>query len=414
MGSANRNPADRSPADRSPADKSPAKTGSFDFIRGEAELRTLARKLQTEAAIAVDTESNSLYAYREQVCLIQFSNTLQDFLVDPLAFQDLSALGPIFGDPKIEKVFHAAEYDLLCMRRDFGFETVNLFDTMAAARILGRTEIGLGSLLHAEFGVTLEKRYQRANWGQRPLPDYLLDYARLDTHYLLALRERLGRELEQRNLTALAQEDFRRLAANNHETNGNIPGSDRPVDCWRISGSYDLDARQAAILLELCRYRDDTARQLDRPLFKVLSDETLIAIAINKPKTREELQRLPGMGGGKNSRGGKDTRGGQMRRHGQHLLNAVQRGLKAKPIHPPRSKRLDPIIAERLEALRNWRKTAAARIGVPSDVVLPRDLMQALAIENPRSQGDLEAALKTVPWRLEHFGSQILETLNRH
>jgi ribonuclease D len=397
----------------SAADRSPAKPVTFDLIRGEADLRALAAKLRTMAAIAVDTESNSLYAYRERVCLIQFSSAEQDFLVDPLAFQDLSALGPVFGDPQIEKVFHAAEYDLLCLRRDFGFETVNLFDTMVAARILGRIEIGLGSLLNAEFGVTLEKRYQRANWGQRPLPDYLLDYARLDTHYLLALRERLGAELEQRSLMALAQEDFRRLAANNHETSWGIPGTDRPVDCWRISGSYDLDPQQAAILLELCRYRDQTARQLDRPLFKVLSDQTLIAIAINQPKTLEELERLPGMGGGKASRG-RSNRGSQMRRHGQHLLNAVQRGLEAKQVHPPRSKRPDPTISERLDALRNWRKTAAAQMGVPSDVVLPRDLMQALAYQNPRSQADLEAALKTVPWRLEHFGQQILEALNSH
>jgi ribonuclease D len=139
--------------------------------------------------VAVDTESNSLFAYREQVCLVQFSTTQADFLVDPLALADLTPLAPLFADPKIEKVFHAAEYDLLCLKRDFGFSFANLFDTMLAGRILGRKEIGLGAMLEAFYGVQADKRHQRANWGQRPLPAPLLEYATLDTHYLIPLRD---------------------------------------------------------------------------------------------------------------------------------------------------------------------------------------------------------------------------------
>ena len=116
-------------------------------ITHAAALRTLAKELQRHPIIAVDTESNSLYAYRERVCLIQFSTPLADTLVDPLALDDLTPLAPIFADPKIEKVFHAAEYDLICLKRDFGFEFANLFDTLVAARILGRKQVGLGAIL---------------------------------------------------------------------------------------------------------------------------------------------------------------------------------------------------------------------------------------------------------------------------
>ncbi len=87
-------------------------------------------------------------------------------MVDPLSIHDLSSIEPVFSNPKIEKIFHAAEYDLICLRRDFGFKVNHLFDTMIAARILGRREIGLGSLLENEFGIHLEKRFQRANWGK--------------------------------------------------------------------------------------------------------------------------------------------------------------------------------------------------------------------------------------------------------
>ena len=120
-------------------------------------------ELGREPLVAVDTESNSLHAYRERVCLIQFSIARADFLVDPLALKDLSSLAPIFEDERIEKIFHAAEYDLICLNRDFGFTFTNLFDTSVAARILGREAIGLGSMLEAEFGVRQNKRHQRAN-----------------------------------------------------------------------------------------------------------------------------------------------------------------------------------------------------------------------------------------------------------
>jgi len=181
------------------------------LITKAGELQQLVDKLALESIIAVDTESNSLFAYQEQVCLIQFSTQQYDYLVDPLALDDISSLEPIFSSPEIEVIFHAAEYDLLCLKRDFGFTFTNLFDTMVAARTLGQEAVGLGSLLKAKFGVAVEKKYQRANWGQRPLPEDMLQYAQLDTHYLIALRDILKQELITNGRYALAEEDFRRL-----------------------------------------------------------------------------------------------------------------------------------------------------------------------------------------------------------
>jgi ribonuclease D len=282
------------------------------------ELARLAGALQREPVVAVDTESNSLFAYQERVCLIQFSTRQEDYLVDPLALTDLSVLAPLFANPQIEKVFHAAEYDLLCMKRDFGFDFANLFDTMLAARILKRKAVGLGSILEEEFGVSADKRQQRANWGERPLRPHLLDYARMDTHYLIPLRERMGAELEARGMGALAREDFRRLCqVDAHITeNGREPA-------WRVSGVHTLSPKQAAVLNELCNYREHVARAIDRPLFKVIGDKTLVAIAEAQPGSLDELEGLPGM----------TPR--QIQRHGKHILQAVQRGKQAKPLHPP-------------------------------------------------------------------------------
>lgn len=364
------------------------------LVTRPASLQQMVKTLASQPIVAVDTESNSLHAYREQVCLIQFSIPKADYLVDPLVLPDVSCLAPIFTNPKIEKVFHAAEYDVICLRRDFGFEFSNLFDTMAAARILGRKAVGLGDILSAEFEITLDKRFQRANWGERPLPRSLQTYARLDTHYLIALRDRLRDELIGRDLWPLAAEDFARLCL----VNG------RPLDeesqaCWRINGVRDLTPQEAAVLVALCEYREGVAISLDRPRFKVLGDHTLLEIAFHRPASLDELRGLPGM-----------TQW-QIHRHGRSILEAVQRGLQAEPVHPPRTPRPDDSYLSRLEALKKWRKTTARKLEVESDIVLPRDLLNELAAHNPRTPQDLAEIMRNVPWRLERFGSQVLELL---
>ncbi len=358
-------------------------------------LKQLAQILSNQPVIAVDTESNSLFAYHEQVCLIQFSTPEADTLVDPLALDDLSMLGPIFAEPAIQKIFHAGEYDLLCLKRDFGFSFTNLFDTMIAARILGRKAVGLGALLEAEFGLMVDKRHQRANWGKRPLPDYLLDYARQDTHHLIALKDKLQKQLEEKGLLPLAEEDFRRLCLveNNHD-NG------KPA-CWRVNGAHQLSPQQAAVLQELCKYRDEVARQKNRPLFKVLSDHTLHAIASRSPSDLDELKSLPGM-----------TQH-LLNRHGKALLQAVERGIQAAPVHRPHNARPDERFLGRLEALKLWRKRKAQELGVESDVILPRDLLHRLAAQNPQGEQALVECLQDVPWRQQRFGGEILRVIRK-
>jgi ribonuclease D len=369
------------------------------LIKHPAELADLADKLRREAVIAVDTESNSLYAYQEQVCLIQFSTREQDYLVDPLAVEDLSPLAPIFRDPDIEKVFHAAEYDLLCLKRDYGFQFNNLFDTMHAARILGREAFGLGAILEEEFGVKLDKRFQRANWGQRPLPPDLLAYARLDTHFLISLRERLRKELRESGRWELAQEDFQRMR-NVPEMNGRAH-DDTQIGCWRVSGATDLTPQQAAVLFQLCKYRDRVARASNRPLFKVINDRTLLEIAINTPANMRELGRIPGM------------TYGQVQRHGNALLSAIQRGLDADPLYPPRQTRPSDDFLERVDRLKRWRKNTAQTMDVKSDVVLPRDLLYELAEKAPKDMEALAEVMAETRWRLERFGEEILDQMLR-
>ena len=367
------------------------------FVNTPNKLEKMIADLMKEPIVAVDTESNSLYAYQERVCLIQFSIPERDFLVDPLSVFDLSALGPLFASPEIEKIFHAAEYDLIMLDQDFGFELSNLFDTMVAARILGWKAVGLGSILQDQFGIQVQKKYQRANWGRRPLPDEMLTYAQLDTHYLIPLRKRIKDELEKTGRWSLAQEDFERGCQVN--TNHNQRDS---ADCWRINGARDLRGHQLAVLQELCEYRDQIAQSSDRPLFKVINNSTLYNIAEACPRSSRELEAVKGLSHK------------QVRWLGRGLLSAVQRGLEAKqtPKIPHKPRPSDAYLL-RVEKLRQWRKNTGRAMGVESDVVLPKDLLYEFAETNPKNFGQVAEIMSAVPWRLAQFGDQIFSLLNR-
>ena len=363
------------------------------WVNQPAGLLQAAQALSNVPYLAVDTESNSLFAYREQVCLIQCSTGKQDYLIDTLALKDLSPLAPVFANPNIEKIFHAAEYDLICLKRDYGFSIANLFDTMVVARILGRKAVGLGSMLENEFGIHVDKRYQRANWGERPLSQAMLDYARLDSFYLIPLRHNLHAELESSDRMQLAQEDFLRLCQVE-------AGESQPeVDFWRISGARDLPPRQAAVLQELFRYREQRAKAANVPPFKILGNQVLMDLAISCPPDEKALEAL-------------GVLSPRLReRHAANLLVAIQRGLQSAPAaRPPRHPRDDARNA-RLDSLRNWRKARGAELGVESDVILPRNVLEQIAELAPASLDELRPILIDLPWRMEHYGSQILKAL---
>lgn len=367
------------------------------LVADEDSLGRLVRALASYPVVAVDTESNSLHAYRERVCLIQFSTPTADYIVDPLALPDLSSLAPFFANPGQQKVFHAAEYDLICLRRDYQFAVVNVFDTMSAARTLGWSQVGLASILDTHFGVKLNKKYQRADWKRRPLPPEQLDYARLDTHHLVALRDRQLQALTEAGLWPEAQEDFARLA----RVPGHPEHSDpNPPAFWRVTGARNLAPRQAAVLQSLFAYREAQAARVDQPPFKVMGETTLMELARGAPTNREELQRLPTM------------TPKQIHRHARGVLQAIQEGLQA-PFPPvPQADRESEEVRQRYDRLRAWRKNRARARGVESDVILPRTALWDLARRPPRTHGDLAHITDFGPCRRETYGVEILALLS--
>lgn len=365
------------------------------FIDQQADFDRLVNKLQSESILAVDTEANSLYAYQEQVCLIQISTPDADYIIDPLSLQDLTSLGKLFHDPAVEKVFHASEYDLLILYEDFKFEFQNLFDTMIAAQILGRQKLGLDALLEEFKGLKVDKKFQRSNWGKRPLPEDMLHYAQMDTHFLIEIRHLLAAELEEKDLKAIADEDFA-LACQvhlHHKENTTPP-------CWRINGAKKLSPKKAAVLSSLCQYREEVARKIDKPVFKVLGARTLLKLAEQTPTSEAQLMKMD-LPGKRN-----------LQRHARGLIEAIRAGKSAPPLYPPKREPMDNSYLAREHALKNWRKNTARKMKVNSAVILPRDILYKVISENPRTDAELEVLLKDVPWRRERFGQEILSVIN--
>ena len=368
----------------------------WSWVNQPQHLLKVAEELASEDILAVDTESNSLYAYQEQVCLIQFSTKNKDFLIDTMALPDISVLQPIFNSSKILKVFHAAEYDLICLFRDYGFRFNNLFDTMIAARTLGLKSIGLGALLETYFNVQVEKKYQRANWGKRPLNPEMLSYARMDSRFLIPLQEKLRLALKSTDRWELALEDFRRLTVGIEDTT-----ESNTTDFWKIHGARDLNPVNAAVLKYLYEFREAQAASQNKPPFKVLSNQALINIAEACPRERQTLSNLPGI------------HHHTINRYGKGLIQAVETGMAGKPEHPPHYQRPENAVLERIEALREWRKLAGRRLGVPSDVILPRDVLNRIAWADPKKPAELQQEMYDVPHRFERFGQDILQELKQ-
>ena len=351
--------------------------------------------LSAQPRLAVDTESNSLHAYQEQVCLIQFTTPQKDYVIDPLALDDLSALGLIFSNPNVEKIFHAAEYDLICLRRDFGFQFANLFDTMHAARVLGYPFVGLDNLLAEKFQFEMDKRHQKADWAVRPLTPAQLDYARLDTHFLFDLRDLLANELREKDRLQIALEDFARACnVEIQKEKDKLNGAS-----WkRFSMRKDVTPRELTVLSELCIARDRIAERMNRPVFKVISDSLLLDIARNLPEKDVDLS---GLG----------LSGKQIRLWGSEVLDAVKRGSVAPLVEREAPRRPSDATLKRLEKLKHWRKKVAQDLKVESDIVLPKIYLNSLAEKPPASLQNLAEIMQDSPTRFENYGEQIYRLL---
>ena len=361
-------------------------------------LLKVAGILENEAVIAVDLEADSMFHYREKVCLLQFSTSSCNILVDPLAVKDLSPLAPIFKNPNILKVFHGADYDIRSLYRDFKIEVNSLFDTQIAARFLGLKDIGLAGLLKERLNITVIKKYQKKDWSQRPLPAAMMEYAVHDTCYLLSLSQNLMTELREIGRLSFVEEESQL------QTKVRGPEPNNEPMYLKFNGAGRLDRRSLAVLEALLQFRDQVARRRNLPLFKVIGNFQLMTLAKRKPVKMEDLQNIRGFSGK------------QINQLGTAILKAVGPVLalpeKKLPVYPrKRSESIGFEVGERMKRLKKWRDRRGSELGVDPALVCTNAQAKTLALENPHAPEDIKEVLGIKNWQREQFGREICGVL---
>jgi ribonuclease D len=373
---------------------------SARYIDRADEADALLSKLSDSRRVAVDTEGANFHRFLDRVYLLQLSTDETDVIIDPLAAGPLAGLTRLLANPEIEIVLHDADYDLRLLRQDYGARITRLFDTRVAAQLLGIRSYGLAALLEQYFGVVLEKKYQRADWSLRPLPAAMLEYAVLDTHHLLPLRDRLAEQLESADRWSWAAEEFLRIETENATTE---PEEIAPT-FLRIKGARDLTRRELAVLRELARWRDELARKLDRAVFRVAGNDILLEIARQRPRSIAELSLI------------RIVPRAVIERHGSDVLEAIAAGEREREQDLPRFPRpqrwdRDAGFDDRVAALRQRRDEAAARLDMDPGVLCSRDRLESIARAQPRSVEELAKVPSVRRWQAETLGAELLRAL---
>ena len=371
---------------------------SYQIIDNSSQLAHLVSRIENETVIGVDVEADSMYHFKEKVCLIQMATANINVVIDPLVIKDLSALQPIFKRNDIQKIFHGADYDVRSLYRDFKFNINNLFDTELASRFLGCPESGLEAVLKKKFAVTLDKKYQRKDWSRRPLPREMVAYAAEDARYLLPLAQDLTAQLNDKGRLSWVHEECEILSNVRPNTNGIQPLY------VNFKGAGKLDPRSLAILEALLQCRREIACKKDRPLFRIMSSRSLLDLADTRPTDSKQLEKT-GILSPK-----------QIGMYGGQVLAAINSAIKIPqkdlPVYPRRkAPRVPAAAAERVKALRKWRDNQAQRLSMDPSLILTRSLISALAVQRPLKLNDLSRITETKKWQIREFGKEILEVL---
>ena len=372
----------------------------YRLIDQPRELAAAARQLKKTDEIAFDLEADSMYHFQEKVCLIQIATPDETLVLDPLKLADLSPLKPVMADPCIRKVLHGADYDIRSLYRDFGIEVRNLFDTELASRFLGSRESGLDAVLRDCFGVRLDKKYQRKDWSQRPLPEAMMDYAAHDVHYLLPLAATLENALQRKKRLAWVLEEcdwLRRVR----------PPEPNQVPLYlAFKGAGRLRPRHLAALEALLQLRRQLAEAKDRPLFKVFSNKALLMLATAMPLTPRALEQTAALSPK------------QIKLHGSALLKAIRQAQdmprEKLPVYPrQKASRMPARVPERVTALKTWRDRKAQDLDLDPGLMLSKALMQAIALRHPQTLADLSEIPDLRHWRHKAFGREIVDVMQQ-
>jgi ribonuclease D len=346
--------------------------------------------------VALDAEMDSYFVYRTKLCLVQMSVGERDYLIDPLAIDDMTPLNKLTEDPDVLKVFHAGENDVPYFRsRGVKFES--LFDTHIAAKLLELSSKSLGGLVEIYFDTVLAKDQSRADWRIRPLPEEQVAYARQDTLYLCTLAEKLSEELKE----ADAEEEARQTFAGLEKLDLRVKEFD--PDGWaKIKGVRELTGVQRVIMRDLFAWRERVAENEDLALFRVAPNGALVGLSRKRFRNADQVKGW--------------ARSRFFKQHAQELADILERGRGSEPIPFPQTrKRNDWSSADEklFETLRKWRNEESQKRGIDPSRIFSNRQLKKVAREKPRDSQSLAKVDGLEPWKLEEFGNKVIELVGQ-
>jgi ribonuclease D len=354
--------------------------------------------------LAVDLEAAGFHRYSDQVCLVQLTTPDETYVLDPLAFDPSDLLRGPLEDPEVLVLMHGGDYDMRMLDRDLGIRPRNIFDTQIAASLLAEEGLGLGALLEKYLDVKLSKKFQRADWAQRPLTDGMLEYAADDTRYLPQLVNILADKLEAAGRMTWAEEEFRRME--------DIRWTEEPDGdpVARVKKAKHFAPRDTERLRVALAWRDEIARSRDRATFRVVGDPPLMEVAETRPRSVGDLIGIKGFPERLAKANGKD------------LLARLREvdDLPEDQLTPfPRLQtgkgwgRATPEEEERTNRLKAVRNEVADEVGLPRGTVLSNGMIEAIARSQPKDAEALRAMDGMRAWQYDLVAERLLKALKR-
>ncbi len=375
-----------------------------ELIEDSQSLQNFFERLDDADVVAVDIESAGFYKYYARVNLIQIASRKYRAILDPQRINDFSAFRDFCARSRCVWIFHGGDYDVSMLARDLEVFVPAMFDTRKAAEFVGISELGLRSLTEKYLGFTLDKKLQRCDWSKRPLTSAMREYAILDAICLIPIYDFLVDELKKLGRYEWVKEECEFIVTEAKKTK--IAKAD--PHAFKIKGSSRLSARSLAVLREVWSLREEISERIDRAPFMVLSNQALIDIAKQMPRTLSGLSVIKTIG--------REF----LNRHAAELQSAVRAGLDAdsegldRPLKPKnRPVMLTAWEGELAKSLREMRDDLANRLNLPASILAPSHCLYELARLRPSSVGELRDSEILHSWQVKLLAEDFIPLLQQ-
>lgn len=259
---------------------------NYLYIENTSQLANIIPTLSTKQAISIDLEfDKNRFRYGFNLCLMQIFDGETTYLIDPLPEEiDISPIYPVLENPEIRKVTFSFGEDLRLLHL-LGCFPKNIYDLQLASALLNFPPGSLATLLDKVMGVSLSKSSQQSNWCKRPLTTKQKDYAVEDVLYLLDLYEIIHAEIEKKGMIEWMDQENSIFETENHE-------DVNPNEFLKEKYKGDMTEFEWHLFTALMNFRENLAKQADRPAYHIADRGTLQAIAENPAKV-ENWMRIP-------------------------------------------------------------------------------------------------------------------------